>query len=292
VRRIGEGLGELFLTAYLNDPRDLGFTLPLAPALNTLSSALLGEDYLDPYHASGARLAWRPGTTGAWRLELGLAGERHRSATLAELQPPFDDSSSFRPVRPVDQGEQLALDVRLHRPLPYAQQLAWGATLSLLGGTLEGDGFLRAIADATVRLRNTSHSRSLQLRALAGATAGQPASQHLFLIGGAGTLPGHDYRGFAGRRFGLLQAEVSQDMLSPWLRLRLVGAAGTTGGLTADTGRAWHNWNVRGTDGVKFSAGVGVSLFWDILRIDRVRGLDGGRWVFQLSASPDFADIS
>jgi hypothetical protein len=288
----GEG-GELSLGGYLNDPRDLGVSLPLAPALNTLSSVLLGEDYLDPYHASGGRLAWRTSNLGAWQLELGASAERHRSASLAHSHPPFDDSAAFRPVRAIDQGERLALDARLQRPLPDARQLAWGATLSLLGGSLEGDGFVRGLAEATLRLRNLGLSRSLQLRALAGATSGNPAGQHLFLLGGAGTLPGHDYRAFAGSRFAMLQAEASQEVLRPWLRLRLVGAAGATGGLAGGASRAWHNWDVRATDGMKFSAGAGVSLFWDILRVDRVRGLGGGgRWVFQLSANPEFADIS
>ena len=292
LRRSGEQGGELSLGFYLNEPRDLGISLPLAPVLNTLSSALLGEDYLDPYRASGARLAWRPNRIGTWQLELGLAAERQRSVTLAYRHPPFDDSATFRPVRPIDDGKLLALDARLQRPLADGQQLGWGATLSLLGGTLEGDGFVRGLADATVRLSNSGHSRSLQLRALAGATSGHPAAQQLFLLGGAGTLPGYDYRGFAGSRVALLQAELSQEVLRPWLQLRLVTAAGVTGGFHNAPDRAWNTWEVRATDGVKFSAGAGVSLFWDILRIDRVRGLDGGRWVLQLSASPDFADIS
>jgi len=290
-RRQRDAGSELALTGFLNETRDLGVALPLAPALNTLSSLLLGEDYLDPFRASGARLSWRSASLGTGQLELEASAERQRSATLAHAHPPFDDSATFRPVRPVDEGDQLALAARLQRPVPDAQ-LAWGASVSLLGGTLDRQAFVRGVADATLRLRNVSHSRSLQVHAMAGAATSDPASQHLFLLGGAGTLPGHDYRVFAGSRFALLQAEVSQEVLRPWVRLRLVGAAGTTGGLAPASERAWRAWDVRGTDGVKCSAGAGVSLFWDILRIDRVRGLGGGRWVFQLSANPDFADIS
>jgi hypothetical protein len=285
--------GEVSLAGYLNEHRDLGISLPVAPALNTVSSALLGEDYLDPFRTSGARLSWQPASLGAWRLEVGASTERQRRATLEQRHPPLDDSTAFRPVRAIDAGDQFALDARLERPLSDARQLAWGASLAVLGGALERQGFLRGTADVTLRLRNLSQSRSLQARAMAGAVSGtEPASQHLFLLGGAGTLPGHAYRGFAGSRFALLQVELSQDVLRPWLRARLVGAAGATGGLGDHGNRAWRAWDVRGTDGVKFSAGAGISLFWDILRIDRVHGLGGGGWVFQLSASPDFANIS
>jgi len=292
LRRSTGGTGELSLAGYLNDTRDLGVTLPLAPALNTLSALLLGDDYLDPYRASGTRLAWQLPVPPGWHVELGASVERLRNASLAYEHPPFDDSASFRPVRPIDQGDQLVLDVRLQRSLPDARQLAWGGGVSLAGGAFDHRGFVRGVAELTLRLRNVSQSRSLRLHAQAGVASSDPPSQQLFLLGGAGTLPGHDYRSFAGTRFGLLQAEIAQQLLGPWVGLRLVGAAGTTGGLPATTERAWRDWDVRSTDGVKYSAGVGVSLLWDILRIDRVRGLDGGRWVFQLSASPDFAGIS
>lgn len=291
--RHGGERGEFSLSGFVNETRDLGISLPLAPALNTLSAALLGDDYLDPYRAGGARVSWRPGALGAWRLELGASAERQRSARLEQLHPPFADSAAFRPVRPIDEGNQYALDARLERPVPDAGQSAWGARFSLLGGALDRQGFLRGLADVTLRLRNQSQSRTLQVRALAGATSGvYPAAQHLFLLGGAGTLPGHDYRAFAGSRAALLQAELSQDLLRPWIRYRLVGAAGATGGLSGPTRRAWREWDTHGTRGPEFSVGAGVSLFWDILRIDRMRGLGGGRWVFQLSASPDFGDIS
>jgi hypothetical protein len=125
-----------------------------------------------------------------------------------------------------------------------------------------------------------------------GGLTDPAAAQHLFLLGGAGTLPGYDYRGYAGARFGLLQAELSQELLRPWIRLRIAGALGGVGGADTVATPALTYWDARAMHGMHASAGIGVSLFWDILRIDRYRGLNGGRWVFQISASPDFADIS
>ena len=290
-RRANAAGGQLALSAYANDTRDLGVALPLAPAFNTLSAVFLGDDYLDPYYASGARIGWRRGE--AWQLELGASAERHRAAALTQASPPFDDAASFRPVRPIDKGDQYALTARLARPLPDGALLGWSGAAAADAGTLAGEAFARMTADLGVRLRNPGHTRSLELRGRAGITTAGAAAQHLFLLGGVGTLPGHDYRAMGGRRFGLLQLEATQELLRPWVRLRAVAAAGATGGLETDPERAWSSWELRTTDGVKASAGAGVALFWDILRVDYVRGLGSdGRWVVQLSASPAFLDIS
>lgn len=290
-RRGGSLGGELALSAYANDARDLGIALPVAPAFNTLSAVFLGDDYLDPYYSSGARIGWRRGD--AWQLGLSASAERHRTATLAEATPPFDDSALFRAVRPIDEGDQYALAARLARPLPDGALLAWSMATDVAAGTLAGEAFARLTTDLGLRLRSAGHTRSLELRGRAGVTTANTATQHLFLLGGVGTLPGHDYRAFGGRRFGLLEVEATQELMRPWVRLRALAAAGAAGGLAVDPERAWSSWDLQPTDGVKASAGAGVSLFWDILRVDYVRGLGSdGRWVVQLSASPAFADIS
>ena len=281
--------GTLTLRTFLNDARDFGTISALAPALNTLSAAFLGDDYLDLHHASGVSLGWRANDPG-WQLSLGLAGERHRSAHQVTERPPFAEDEQFRPVLPIDEGTELGVQVGVERPLADTD-VAWSARFLVHAGWFEEDGFARSLGTAMLRVRTSSHSRALSLRGTVGIAA-PAAAQQLFLLGGAGTLPGYDYRGFAGERFGLLQAELSQDLWRPWVRLRLVGALGSIGGLDTSHTPALGAWNVQATRGVHASAGAGISLFWDILRIDRYRGLNGGRWVFQLSASPDFADIS
>ncbi|HSJ16210.1 MAG TPA: hypothetical protein VK939_17520 [Longimicrobiales bacterium] len=282
--------GALALRGYLNDMRDIGLVPPIAPALNTLAAAFLGDDYLDLHYASGAELGWRRAGAGAWQYSAGGYAERHRRATLAARHAPFDSDAGFRPVRPVDEGSEFALRARLQRPLPDSD-LAWGSALTLRSGWFERDPFARADAAATLRVRTADHSWSLLVRASAGIAA-PAAAQHLFVLGGVGTLPGYTYRAFAGERFGLLQAEASQDVLAPWIRLRVLAALGSVGGIDAAAAPAVTGWSVTPTRGMHGSAGAGVSLFWDILRIDRYRGLNGGRWVFQISASPEFADIS
>jgi hypothetical protein len=60
----------------------------------------------------------------------------------------------------------------------------------------------------------------------------------------------------------------------PWLGIRAISAAGTT------------------TRTIRTSAGAGVSLFWDILHIDEIKGLNGGRWVTQITSTRLLDDIS
>jgi outer membrane translocation and assembly module TamA len=129
----------------------------------------------------------------------------------------------------------------------------------------------------------------VQLNVHAGVGSTSVPVQRLFLLGGQGTLPGYEYRGFAGARFGLAQALITRDVYAPWVRLRLFGAAGWTASGKSTLPAAW---SVSVTDGVKTSAGIGAGLLWDIIRLDLARGLNnGGRTRLYLSVTPDLADI-
>ena len=90
-------------------------------------------------------------------------------------------------------------------------------------------------------------------------------------------------------------------MFDPWIRLRVLGAAGSVSGLDFETvselnpddaAPAWHGWDATGSDGLRLSAGAGISLFWDLLRVDYVQGLDAGESQVLISFHPDFWDIS
>ena len=83
----------------------------------------------------------------------------------------------------------------------------------------------------------------------------------------------------AARCRELLRLQASRAVIAPWITARVFGAAGVTGfgrnGLPDDA------WLRRSTDGLKSSAGAGVSLGWDLLHFDVGRGLtDGADWEF------------
>lgn len=286
------------LRVAFRDVRDVGVAPGLPGAVNTLSALLLGRDYTDPFFATGARLLFNRRLGDRASVGLELIGERHTSATLTQSTPPLDESGAFRSVRPIDEGDLSAAVLSLHRPMPDPRADDWSAAVDVEIGTTARGYYLRPTARASLHRATTDHSRALAVRADAGLVTSDAPSQRLFVLGGLGTLPGYPFRSFAGRRFVLLRLEASAALIDPWLRLRIVGASGATGGLPnlttpSDTDPpAWQSWPATGSAGLRSSAGAGVSLFWDLLRLDAVRGLDGGHWRFIISFHPELADVS
>jgi len=124
-------------------------------------------------------------------------------------------------------------------------------------------------------------------RLLLGASGGDLPVQRLFLIGGRATLPGYEFRTWGGDRVALWRGEISRDVASPWVRARVLGAAGWTE-LTGAGAAAAGRFGVIETPAVRASAGVGLGLFYDLLRVDLLRGLsrggsDGGDWSLLVS---------
>jgi hypothetical protein len=122
-------------------------------------------------------------------------------------------------------------------------------------------------------VRPASHERELRASfAAATATADAPRQQHFFL-GGVGTLPGYPFRAFTGRTGAFLRADLTQRVAYPWLGVRAIGAVG-------------------GTEELRTSAGAGLSLFWDLLHVDAIKGLNGGEWSLNVSFTRILDDIS
>ncbi|HEX6938148.1 MAG TPA: hypothetical protein VF158_01960 [Longimicrobiales bacterium] len=268
--------------------RDLGWRPGVAGVLNTLSSAFSGEDFLDPYFVDGVGAALEHRLGGAWTVGAGAALERHRSARLVEESAPLDDDAPFRPVAPVDEGTLLAGRAVLRREAPAGRAAGWNARLVLEAGTLDG-AYVRPVLEADARVASADRGIELVARAAAGLVAGDAPAQRLFLLGGRGTVPGYPYRTFIGDRFAVADVELSRRLFGPWVRLRAVGAAGWT---ALHDAAVPAGWSAAPTDGIRASAGVGLSLIYDVLRIDRVRPLDGsGGWTTILSVSPRLLDL-
>jgi hemolysin activation/secretion protein len=120
--------------------------------------------------------------------------------------------------------------------------------------------------------------RTVDVRAQldAGTLAGDRAPpQALFLLGGRETLLGHPYRAFVGRHFWLLRVEADRPLAAPWISARAFGSAGGVEGVApTDLPSGWGD--LESDRGALASVGVGISLLWDVLRIDLGRGLGGG----------------
>lgn len=290
------GAAELDASAYYNLPRDVGVAPAASGVVNTLSALLAGEDYTDPYYVRGGELRLRAPLATGWSFTAAARAEVQRSAALTSDFSLLGDG--FRRVAGIDRGTMLGATLGARRTIPSDVAAGWGAGVTLDAGRLDGDGdfdvtqtFARPVVDAQWLRRWTPRDALLELDGAAGIAWGDLPRQQLFLLGGRGTVPGFRFRSFGGDRFALARATASADLAAPWLRGRLLGAAGWTG--AGDAGEATlPAWPARTTDGVRASIGAGLGIFYDIVRVDLARGLGrNGRWELVVETRPTFWDF-
>ena len=289
------------LRAWWNEPRDLGYQAT-AGAMNTLSSlaaaagAEFGHDFQDTYFSRGVGLAYRnPDAPAGWRYEAALIYEKEfdpRSVVDGFAADPGDELD--RPLAIIDEGTTYRGLVSLSRARSSTASRAWGGELTIeygpdiyasaTGRDEYGKGTLevsahRATVDQTWRALGT-------LRA--GIVLGDAPVQRNFLLGGAGTVPGHAFRAYAGDFSALLQLELRRRIAHPWVTARVSGAAGMVDRNDDRIVEAWPDTR----DGSIGSVGVGVGLVNEILWLDVWRGLgDDGDWEVLLSVDPRLWDI-
>ena len=107
------------------------------------------------------------------------------------------------------------------------------------------------------------------------------------MLGGRGTVPGYEFRPFAGDVAIFANLAISRTVWHPWIRLRGLAAAGWTD-LGRVGGGAAERFGAVATGNVRTSLGVGLSLFYDLVRLDAARGLDDGEWEWMVSVTPAF----
>lgn len=297
------------LSAYANQPRDVGVGPVASGAVNTLSGLLAADDYRDLFFASGAGAQLTRSLSASWAGTLELRAEQQRSAERAADFSLLGDG--FRPVHRVDDADLFlgaALGVR--RTVPFGTARWWTLNAELAGGVLdpfarprescapdalacrsEPGAFVAPRLAAEWGQRWQPANAAVEVRAAAGAAAGTLPRQELYLIGGRGTLPGYPFRAFGGDRFATALAVLSADLGTPWLRGRLLGAAGGSG--VGEAGRrSLQLWGAAPTDGLQTSVGFGVGVVNDILHVDIARGLgERGTWELIVEANRSFWDF-
>jgi hypothetical protein len=293
----------LRLDGWHNRLHDVGVRPGTSGVLNTIAALGWADDYLDPFYSSGGGVEVGFMLSPQWELTAGVRAERHRTATLTRRVAPLSASSTFRDVRRVDEGWLHAADVGLIRPEPGIGGIGWGASVNIEAGVFDGEPFARPRAGAVWTGTTSDFQTHFRVRgdagfALAGAAAPAAdalAAQQHFVLGGRNTIPGYHYRSFAGEAFALANAEVAREVFWPWVRLRVLAAAGWTGNLrdagdTVPVERRINptlDWDLSTTGGIRPSLGVGAGLFYDVLRLDVMRGLRGGEWQVLFSVTPD-----
>lgn len=260
--------------SYLNRPLDVGAFQPASGIANSISSLFAGDDWLDPYYASGGSAMVSRSLGGGWTVEALGRLEQHRSAELTTTYSVSGAADDWRPVREIDEGRHLSAEAAVMRDATPTGGW-WGrAALSVghLTGTADSFSFGRAeIAGGHSRTWSSRRAR-IDVIGTAGLAFGTLPRQELVLIGGRGSLPGYDFRAFGGSEYAIMDLRGAADIGHPWLRGRLHGAVGWSrvGGAAE---RAAGLFGVEGTGGLKPAIGAGVGLFYDLLHVDVARGL-------------------
>ena len=185
-------------------------------------------------------------------------------------------------MRSVDEGILGAIDLTVPVALPVGGLGRVEATLGRLGE----HNLRSAWARGRWQNRDPNAAWRLQGTVAGGVTNEDGPVQSLFLLGGRGTLPGYDFHSFAGQAFWLAQGVVTHPLSHPWLGVRAFAALGAS--YLADPSVTPASWAATDTDGIRASVGLGLSLGWDVLRLDLARGLRGGRWELIFSVDPQF----
>ena len=265
------------LSLYWDALRDIGGYPGSTPLENTITSLSGEKDYLDPYFARGAAITLRDGARVAGP-SVTLRWEEHRQAENVVSGDPA--TTDYRPVRGIEPGTLTAVEATLPFSLPGSVT----ADLELRAGRLEARSFASAEVQTRRRFALPGELGSGEISAAAGWLSAEAPAQSLYLLGGRTTLPGHGYRDFVGDRYWLVRGETTVPVYAPWVGIRFIGAVGAT---YLEGDRTFpERWAPGGSSGVRASLGAGLSIMFDIMRVDLARGLDGGGWEAVFSVSP------
>lgn len=288
---VAHSLGEdwrLSLQGQLNGFTDIGPFPAAAGAVSSLAFLTYGRDFTDPYFRDGARL----GLDGSWAggsLRISAGTESQEAANFLASGP---SGGPVRPLRPIEEGRLTSLRIAYRRELGRASGASWEGRLSVEAASsgLGDFGFTRWLAELEGEGEQTRLSLHWRSEIALAAASGTLPPQRLVLLGGRGTVPGYDFRGWGGDRAAFAHASLSRAVLAPWLAVRALAAAGWVG--VDDAGRtAAERMGVGATGGIRSSVGAGLGVFYDLVHLDLARGLDRGRWEWMVSVDSRFWPI-
>ena len=276
----------LRLEGYLRQRGDLGLAAGSSPLVSSIGALLRGEDYLDTYWTTGGRVRLDRRGSGRSRVTIGFGLERHTSASRLVARSPLGDRA-FRDVRPVSEGEFLRLDAGTLLDLPAPGGGTGGAELSTAVLYGQAGGGVGIIAGLEQRWSPGGPSREVSLSGTGWIWLGDPLPQGHRLMGGRGTLPGHAYRGYAGRVALAGGLVASGDLIGPLVRARAGLHVGWSHGVDPVVGQSWA---AGATPGIAGAVSAGLGLGWDLIRVALARGIGSGEWQLWMSLDPNLWD--
>jgi len=233
---------------------------------NTLDAIFAAHDNADYMLATGGGASFATSLPTGWELGLSARVERHRSV-LAQAQSDVNDffggDGLFPENAPVTQGTFGGGSVSLSGTIPFR----WSVTADALGG----EGLFTGRIFGEIR-RSFGGVRGATIRAKAGIATNTDLQQMQFRVGGVNTVRGFDYGTLRGQAFWATQLDIAP------IRGRIRPV------LFADAGRASAPGDLFEGQ-VLVGAGVGLSVFGGLLRLDLSRRLSPGDGTLRFDVS-------
>jgi hypothetical protein len=297
-----------------DDYQDAGDVAERSQLVNSLAAQEFGSDYTDLFSArtlgvsAGARL-------GGLSWTLTAAHERH--AALAVHATPAN--GRFTPPVGADGTRRFIGQLLIERPtalwlggveMRARANLRWSSAPlgpDRCASTCRDASVSRAAADVEIE-RPLGDSR-LVSRTIGGIVraSGDLPGQQLVFLGGPASAPGYDYHSLVGDamlsqrlelrvpvpfpaislgRFGRSPARITAAPFGSVVGLNAADPATVTMGASPNPQTLRRMFDRR--TGIYPSAGLGLLLFFDLLRLDVARGFKDGRWMFYLDANRTF----
>lgn len=275
------GRSEVRLEGFDDLHTDIGPFVAATGVVSSFGLVIRGEDFVDPYFRDGATLTVTHPLWGG-RGSAGLSYEEHSSGSL--VADPIGGVDP-RPVRPIRDGEGLRLELGFDRSLGEALSAAWTIRARAELAAPGDFDYTRWIVTAKAQPPANGMMREWEATLGAGIVTGSLPPQRLLLLGGRGTVPGYPFREWGGNLAAFINAGMAVVSFDPWVRLRAIAAAGWAE-LTSAGREAAAALGVESSGGIRASAGAGVGLLYDLLRVEAARGLDDGTWEWMVSVNP------
>jgi len=273
-------------------------TLGQDPGLNALLGSVDDNDYVDRRSASLAvTRIFGALATGLATAQVGAGDDRAERDRVSRGL--FVTGDGFRPNRGVEEGSyaHVTADIELHPDISgdFVQPgIGARAHYELGAGELHWQRM-----ELNVAARRYWGPLSLAVHADGGLVLGaHPPPQTLFELGGTGTLPGYDYKQFAGDRAALFRTFASYrfPIWTKPLRAWRYVLPGVRPGVAISAQGGWSELSSPGareavdqlgagfsstpisqpTDGVRATVGAGLTFFSDVLHVGAARSLDAG----------------
>ncbi len=283
-----------------HDFRNAGDVQERSLLVNSLAAQELGSDHTQPYGVTSLRVEAELGRAagGDWRVTAGF--ERHEPLAV-NAAPASGTFSGVVPAWSADVARFTLAGQQASVVGPWGSSLRLGAELR--GGVLwlrdaespESRLVFGRVA-ARARVERPLGGQRLVLETVAAVAIADPAvpPQEMVFLGGTRSAPGYDFHELAGE-VGIAQ-RVELQLPVPFVSIPLgrYGRSPASATLAPFVHGAYIGRSAPFTelgDGVYPSAGLGLELFFNLIRFDVARGLRDGRWTFSVDVARSFWGI-